>query len=245
MIRGVFFDFYGTLVGWQPAGPQIQTTAAAAEGVSVDSAAVGRAYSIANAYLDSENARSLIASRNAAERDATLSEYERRLLSAAGVEVGIAVAGRIWQRVNDAPKELVPFAEARTALEAVRAAGLSTGVISNMGKELPSIVDGMRLGHLVDVVVSSGQVGVGKPHAPIFEAALRQAGLAASEAVHVGDSYGGDVVGAQGVGMYAILVAGPEDMDQANTGPVPADCPRVTSLAAVVPHLREAGLIPY
>ena len=243
MIRGVFFDFYGTLVGWQPAGPEIQTKAAAEEGVSVDADAIGRAYPIANAYLDSQNARSPLAGRGSAERDAALAEYERRLLSAAGSEVGPEVAGRIWQRVNAAPKELVPFAEARGALEAVRAAGLSIGVISNMGVELPRVVADTGLGRLVDLVVSSGQVGVGKPHAPIFEAALAEAGLNADEAVHVGDSYAGDVVGAQGVGMYAILVVRPDDTDRVEARDVPASCPTVASLEDVVPHLRQVGLI--
>ena len=52
----------------------------------------------------------------------------------------------------------------------------------------------------------SCEVGVEKPGAEIFLAALRRAGVTAREAVHIGDSYDHDVRGAEAVGMTAILL---------------------------------------
>ena len=243
MIRGVFFDFYGTLAGWEPAGELVQAQAASAEGVATDPEAIARAYPTANAYLDAENARHPIARRSAAERDETLTEYERILLGAAGVDVPVDVARRIWQRVNRAPKELAAYPDARGVLEEVRAAGLIVGIISNMGLDLPDIVDNAGLRGLADVVVSSGEVGVSKPHAPIFAAALARAGLEAGEAVHVGDSYDGDVLGALGAGMHAILLVRSEGTE-AGLEPEPPDgAGIVRSLGEVLPHLRRAQLI--
>ena len=46
-----------------------------------------------------------------------------------------------------------------------------------------------------------------KPHPTIFEEALRRAGVAAADAVMVGDSVPHDIAGALGLGMRGILVA--------------------------------------
>jgi putative hydrolase of the HAD superfamily len=59
---------------------------------------------------------------------------------------------------------------------------------------------------LIDVAVSSSQHGYMKPHASIFEAALKLAGVEASESVMVGDSLSQDIEGARRVGMRGVLV---------------------------------------
>jgi putative hydrolase of the HAD superfamily len=53
--------------------------------------------------------------------------------------------------------------------------------------------------------VYSSAVGVCKPHPRIFEEALRQVGVNACEALFVGDIVRKDIVGAQRVGMRAVL----------------------------------------
>lgn len=65
-----------------------------------------------------------------------------------------------------------------------------------------------RLGmaHYFEELVASAEVGVGKPDPEIFHCALRRMRVAAEDALMVGDSLEGDVLGAQGVGMRAILV---------------------------------------
>ena len=63
MLRAAFFDFYGTLAGWQPVGEEIQAGAARAEGLDVSPEAVRDAYPIADAYLDSLNAQSPVVGR--------------------------------------------------------------------------------------------------------------------------------------------------------------------------------------
>ena len=59
---------------------------------------------------------------------------------------------------------------------------------------------------LIDVAVSSSQHGFMKPHPSIFEAALKLAGVAASDALMVGDSLTQDIDGARRVGMRGVLV---------------------------------------
>ena len=74
-------------------------------------------------------------------------------------------------------------------------------------------------------------MGRGKPHSPIFLTALERAGVEPHEALHVGDSYASDVLGAQGVGIYPLL------LDRDGTQTLITDCPRISSLMEVVEHL--------
>lgn len=55
-------------------------------------------------------------------------------------------------------------------------------------------------------VVSGDTVRAYKPHREIFDGALRLSGCAAEEAVHIGDSYDTDVVGARSAGIRPVLL---------------------------------------
>ena len=83
----------------------------------------------------------------------------------------------------------------------------------------------------LDVVVTSDEAGASKPQPPIFLFALAKARLAAEEALHVGDQYGTDVVGARNVGMNAILLDR-DDIDSEFT-----DCKRIVSLAELLNYV--------
>ena len=229
MIRAVFLDFYGTLAGWQPDAARIQQQAAVLEGLAVDAGAIDRAYPVANAFMDGENAKARLAARTPDERDDFFANYERLLLSTAGHEVPLETAGRIWRRVRDTPKGLGLYADSTPALQAIKNTGLMTGVISNMGAELGRLIAELGIDDLVDAVVSSGETGVAKPHAAIFEAALAKLGVAAGDAVHVGDGYESDVIGARNAGLHALLLA--------RDGGAPADCPSVTTLTDVLAYV--------
>ena len=56
----------------------------------------------------------------------------------------------------------------------------------------------------VDALITSEECGVAKPDPAIFHSALERLGVAAHEAVMVGDSWANDMVGAANVGMRAI-----------------------------------------
>ena len=84
----------------------------------------------------------------------------------------------------------------------------------------------------------AADVGASKPHPAMFERAIAHAGVAAHEAVHVGDHPVDDVQGATGVGMASIWVcADRDDEDPGATRTVDnlADVPR--AIASVVAAL--------
>jgi putative hydrolase of the HAD superfamily len=116
-------------------------------------------------------------------------------------------------------------------LHALHASGMKIGLISNSHRCLTSFETHFELRGLFTVAVSSIEHGYMKPHPSIFEAALRGAGVMASESVMVGDSLTHDVDGARRLGMRGVLVS--------RSGPVaaPPDVPVIVSLRELPPLL--------
>jgi putative hydrolase of the HAD superfamily len=113
-----------------------------------------------------------------------------------------------WRRQYNLPVGLWDVAdpEAPAALARVKQAGLVAGVISNSNGSVQSILERTGLARHLDFVVDSAVVGVEKPDPRIFEIALGWAGVAAHEAVYVGDLYSVDVLGARRAGLRAVLL---------------------------------------
>ena len=84
------------------------------------------------------------------------------------------------------------------------------GVISNNFGNTRGWCDEYNLSPLLDIVVDSTVVGVSKPEAGIFHAALTGISATPEEAIYVGDTYSDDVVGAKGVGMWTAWLVGEE-----------------------------------
>ena len=122
----------------------------------------------------------------------------------------------------------------RVALERLRARGLRLGVVSNSDGRVEQALVAAGIRDCFDVVLDSALVGVEKPDPAIFRAALDALGVAASEALYVGDLYHVDVVGARAAGMEGVLLA--PDPDAPGT-----DCLRFTSLTALADDLLNGG----
>ena len=103
------------------------------------------------------------------------------------------------------------FPDVEETLREARARGLHVGVISNWDERLRSLLQQVGLAPWFDSLTISCEVGVEKPGAAIFQAALCAAGVAAKEAVHIGDGNDADVCGAQAVGLTAYLLARSEN----------------------------------
>lgn len=103
------------------------------------------------------------------------------------------------------------------------------GVISNNFGNTEGWCDEYKLSSLLDIVVDSTVVGVSKPEAGIFHAALAGISTLPEEAIYVGDTYSDDVVGAKGVGMWTAWLVGEE-------GKV---CPDVSIVDVQLTDLRE------
>jgi putative hydrolase of the HAD superfamily len=91
-------------------------------------------------------------------------------------------------------------------LAALRELGLVVGCISNSNGTVAQLLADVGLAASLDLIVDSGAVGVEKPDPEIFRIALRRAGVEAAEAMHVGDLYPVDVVGARRAGLEPVLL---------------------------------------
>jgi putative hydrolase of the HAD superfamily len=150
-----------------------------------------------------------LAPGNSTESTVTHGRYLRYLLEHLTVtdEAEIDAIAR-WRRGYNLPVGLWTRAdpEAASALRRVREAGLVAGVISNSNGSVRSILEETGLAAHLDFIIDSSVVGVEKPDPRIFHLGLREAGVAAAQAVYVGDLYSVDVLGARAAGLDGILL---------------------------------------
>ena len=92
------------------------------------------------------------------------------------------------------------------ALRRLRARGVRLGVVSNSDGRVEAALRQAGLLDCFDVVIDSSIAGVEKPDPRIFLAALERPGVAAGEALPVGDVYEVDALGARAAGLDAALV---------------------------------------
>ncbi len=98
------------------------------------------------------------------------------------------------------------FPEATDVLVELRKRGYRLGVVSNWDSRLLLLCRGLGLAAHVDFILASAATGMEKPDRRIFEVALSRARVSPERAVHVGDDYRADVLGARGAGIDAILI---------------------------------------
>lgn len=98
------------------------------------------------------------------------------------------------------------FPDVIPALDAMRAAGLRLGVVSNWGWAAPELLQTLELARHFEIMSISARVGYQKPHAAIFEHALDLLDVPADRAIHVGDDPDADVAGARRVGIEPVLI---------------------------------------
>lgn len=143
--------------------------------------------------------------------------------------------------LGDPPSDLVPrlrrefdrasrgtlFPETLTVLGELHARGIALGVISNHHDGLREILAYHGLDRLVPSVTYSQEVGAEKPDRRVFDRALARVGHSADQAMHVGDSWKADYLGARAVGLRAIWL-------NRRGGPPPEPCAWVRDLSGVL-----------
>jgi FMN phosphatase YigB (HAD superfamily) len=100
------------------------------------------------------------------------------------------------------------FDDTLPALERLSQDGWTHAILSNHVPELRQIVGGLGLDELVAAVSCSAETGYEKPHAEAFASVLDR--LRPAEAWMVGDNVVADVLGAEAVGLPAVLVRRPD-----------------------------------
>ena len=224
MIEAVFFDLYGTLAGFSPSRYEVQSAACAEAGIDITAQGVLNGYALADAFMARQNSTKPLRALDSREREVFFAEYERLILSGAGVEVDTTTALDVWRRIQRIPYGMRAFDDVAPALNILKMRGLTLGIVSNMNRRGGDLTDSLGLTPYVDFAVTSLEVGAEKPHPPIFMAALAKAGVEPVAAMHVGDQIESDVEGARAVGINPVLV------DRDGTRPRFDHCPRIEGL---------------
>ncbi len=222
MRRALLLDALGTLVELEPPVEPLRRELGERFGIEVSAAQ-------ATAALRAEIAFYRAHHDEASDR-ARLADLRRRsaeALRAALPPVVAQVPGAELTEALLAALRFRPFAEVPEVLRAGRERGVRLVVVSNWDVSLHDVLAEIGLAPLLDGVVTSAEAGAGKPDGAIFARGLALAGVAAHEALHVGDSVEHDVAGARAVGIEAVLVA--RDGTRPNGAP-PAAVPTITSL---------------
>lgn len=238
VVRVVFFDMADTLVTVRPSWYALYVEVCRAHGIALDEAALARAYGEVFARLDRDaSGQTYAATREADER--YYREINGAVLRAAGVPTDVPLDAilRDLHRAFDDPAHFHLFPDALPALHALRERGYRLGIISNWSWNLPKLCAGLGLTPLFTHIVTSARVGASKPHAAIFQHALKAMEVSPAAAVHVGDNRIADIAGARAVGMRAVLIA-PGATDDAGT---PYVVRALAELPDLIGHLAASG----
>lgn len=165
--------------------------------------------------------------------------YFRGTLEAAGVPpIMVAPAiERFLERERTRGLWSRPMEGARAALDAVRAMGLRTAVVSNSDgrAEVHLANAGMLSG--IEFVVDSHLVGIEKPDPAIFAVAVARLGTAAERTLFVGDIRSVDEAGAAAAGMRFVL------LDPSGDYAAPGS-PRIRDMYALAAWVEAAFHLP-
>ncbi len=233
MIKAVFFDWFNTLAHYDPPREELHSQALREFGIEVPPAKLLPGIMAADKYFFDENALSPVGKRDAAEKAEVYIRYQNITLTEAGVkadrELLLKIMGRMQQLF--AKTAFTLFDDVLSTLKKLQEQKLILGLLTNLTDDINPICRKLGVEPYLDFVVTSGEVGIDKPEPPIFLTALQRAGVKAAEAVHVGDQYKLDVIGARGVGIAPILI------DRYDLYPEVSDCPRIHSLTELAEYL--------
>lgn len=233
MIKAIFFDWFNTLATFEPPREELYSRAFQEFGIELPIKETLRGILTADQYYFAENAKSPVRERSPQEQAEVYSYYPKAILAEAGVdapsELPLKIVKRLMQQFMGVT--FVLFDDVLSTLEILKGQKLILGLLTNAEKDVVSVCDKLGLNAYLDFSVTSGEVGSEKPKPAIFLAALERAGVEASEAIHVGDQYNIDVVGARGVGITPILI------DRYDIFPEIDDCPRIHGLNELAQYL--------
>jgi putative hydrolase of the HAD superfamily len=229
--RAVVFDWGGTLT------PFHEIDLADLWGVAARILAPDHAEDLTAALLAAERESWDRVTREGGMTSRTLDD----LLALAAERTGVAIEEAVRERALEAHLEAwTPYTltdpDAAPLLRALRVRGVRTGLLSNTHwprEWHERILDRDGVLDLIDVRVYTSELRHTKPHAEAFRAVLGPLGVAAREAVMVGDRPIDDISGAGALGMRTVLL--PNEFVPAGPGVVPdATIERLSQLLSLV-----------
>ncbi len=195
----VLFDFYGTIVNWEPEILAFLQSWTSSQGLSIADDSLLEAYDRLRQPLQ-------------AERPAwTYPEVLKRTLDAMSLELECPLPEAIRQEFGSIAATHQAFPDSKETLNKLRDRGLLLGALSNIDDvSFNTILS--RLGIVFDITVTAQRVGSYKPDKAHFMAALadlRASGIEKASVLHVAQSKRADIVPATELGLDCVWVDRP------------------------------------
>ena len=116
-------------------------------------------------------------------------------------------------RLENTRKALNPKNGAVDLLNSLKGLGYKIGLITNCSTEVPLFWKNIELSHFFDVTIFSASVGMKKPDPQIYILACEQLEVEPNECLYIGDGDSNELSGASQLGMYAVMIRDPNELD--------------------------------
>ena len=206
MTKVVFFDFFATLIFWtQPLHVTIRKISDRYQ-LRLDWSVYDEAQAILTETYEASKPTDNIQDRMSKQLEGCCA-FLRKLGAHEYVEQ-IAWEVLQYEHALFSRNNATLYEDVLPTLDRLQRADLKMGIISNWDTPLHAMVEELGLAPYFDVVVASHdqRVQSAKPDAAIFGYALDAVGVPAEKAIHVGDSFEADIMGAHSAGIRAILL---------------------------------------
>jgi len=228
--KAIFFDVGNTLLLPFPSAVDICTEVLASHGYTVDPRRLSQALTLADQTYEEKYRRDDSFWMKEMDTANFWIELYELMLNDAGLEEETSeLACDIYTEFGHADR-WQPYPDVLPTLAKLSDAGFKIGLVSNWDTRLTSLSVNIGLSKYLDFVISSANVGMLKPQPQIFELALERAGVGPAEAMHIGDHYYADIMGARSVGITPVL------LDRKGTM-ANADCLVINNLHELVSYL--------
>ena len=221
-IRAIFFDAGGTLFRPFPSVGEIYARTAALFGADCDPGKLEAEFY--SAWQKRGGLSSLGTKTSEAKERAWWHSLVREVFESSG---GVPHFDRFFEILHRSFEEKhlwEIYPEVLDVLNELKQRRLILGIVSNWDLRLPRLVQNLGLAPHFDFLISSSVCGATKPSPKIFLHALHSAKVGPHEAIHVGDTYEEDFVGADRLGIRALL------LDRTGSGNTVPEEARIQSL---------------
>ncbi|GAA2831614.1 putative hydrolase of the HAD superfamily [Leucobacter komagatae] len=211
----VFFDFFGTLVDYDPSVHPASRNAphefAVRAGAPIDAPAASRLWERAWLEVDGQAAST--------GRECSMREIAERFSELAGIAAPDAELECLVDDYLEAWTSGITLASGAEACLAALAPLHTLAVVSNAHdpRLVPRMLRRFKIEHFFTDVITSVELGWRKPHPEIYRIALERTAGSVDATVFVGDTWEADVAGPRALGMDAIYVGFPR-RDRAAVG---------------------------
>lgn len=208
-IRAVFFDAGFTMLAPHPSTLDIVARVLEERGMPVDTQRLAEQFPVAEVALRKRAREHPGAWGDSAAIDRMWTDYFSVLLEpvlASLPENERMASVHAAVRAYDDATSYALYPDVLPVLRTLKEHGLTLGVISDWGIGLTRILRHHDLIQYFDFAVVSAAVRLAKPDPQLFETALHRADAIGDYAVHIGDSYVLDILGARAAGITPILL---------------------------------------